>query len=194
MQNENIKPTEAAAVAVSSNSSISEDTSVTGNYTVTCTAADGTIRWQDTFKNLVVNVGKTDLLNKYFAGTSYTAAWYLGLVDGASSPTYNAADTMSSHSGWTENVGYSQSTRPAAAFGSASASGGGAGSAGTGTISTSATAFSINATGTIAGAFLTTSNTKSGTTGTLYSAGSFTTGNRSVLSGDTLNVTYTANC
>ena len=170
MQNENIKPTEAAAVAVSSNSSISEDTSVTGNYTVTCTAADGTIRWQDTFKNLVVNVGKTDLLNKYFAGTSYTAAWYLGLVDGASSPTYNAADTMASHSGWTENVGYSQSTRPAAAFGSASASGGGAGSAGTGTISTSATAFSINATGTIAGAFLTTSNTKSGTTGTLYSA------------------------
>ena len=194
MQNENIKPTEAAAVAVSSNSSISEDTSVTGNYTVTCTAADGTIRWQDTFKNLVVNVGKTDLLNKYFAGTSYTAAWYLGLVDGASSPTYNAADTMSSHSGWTENVGYSQSTRPAAAFGSASASGGGAGSAGTGTISTSATAFTINATGTIAGAFLTTSNTKSGTTGTLYSAGSFTTGNRSVLLGDTLNVTYTANC
>ena len=83
MQNENIKPTESAAVAVSSNSSISEDTSVTGNYTVTCTAADGTIRWQDTFKNLVVNVGKTDLLNKYFAGTSYTAAWYLGLVDGA---------------------------------------------------------------------------------------------------------------
>jgi len=194
MQNENIKPTEAAAVAVSSNSSISEDTSVTGNYTVTCTAADGTIRWQDTFKNLVVNVGKTDLLNKYFAGTSYTAAWYLGLVDGGTSPTYNAADTMASHSGWTENVGYSQSTRPAAAFGSASASGGGAGSAGTGTISTSATAFSINATGTIAGAFLTTSNTKSGTTGTLYSAGSFTTGNRSVLSGDTLNVTYTANC
>ena len=194
MQNENIKPTEAAAVAVSSNSSISEDTSVTGNYTVTCTAADGTIRWQDTFKNLVVNGGKTDLLNKYFAGTSYTAAWYLGLVDGASSPTYNAADTMASHSGWTENVGYSQSTRPAAAFGSASASGGGAGSAGTGTISTSATAFSINATGTIAGAFLTTSNTKSGTTGTLYSAGSFTTGNRSVLLGDTLNVTYTANC
>jgi len=115
-------------------------------------------------------------------------------VDGASSPTYNAADTMSSHSGWTENVGYSQSTRPAAAFGSASASGGGAGSAGTGTISTSATAFTINASGTIAGAFLTTSNTKSGTTGTLYSAGSFTTGNRSVLSGDTLNVTYTANC
>ena len=194
MQTENIKPTEGSAVAVATRNFLLEDANVVGAYTVTCTAADGTIRWEETFKNLVVNVGKTDLLNKYFAVTSYTAAWYLGLVDGASSPTYNAADTMSSHSGWTENVGYSQSTRPAAAFGSASASGGGAGSAGTGTISTSATAFTINATGTIAGAFLTTSNTKSGTTGTLYSAGSFTTGNRSVLSGDTLNVTYTANC
>ena len=156
MQTENIKPFEQTAVSVAVNSALTEDTSVVGHYTVTCIAADGTIRWEETFKNLVVNVGKTDLLNKYFAGSSYTATWYLGLVDGASTPTYNAADTMSSHSGWTENVGYSQSTRPAAAFGAASASGGGAGTAGTGTISTSATAFTINATGTIAGAFLTT--------------------------------------
>ena len=194
MQQENIKPTDGSAVAIATRDFLLEDANVVGAYTVTCIAADGTIRWEETFKNLVVNVGKTDLLNKYFAGSSYTATWYLGLVDGASTPTYNAADTMSSHSGWTENVGYSQSTRPAAAFGAASASGGGAGTAGTGTISTSATAFTINATGTIAGAFLTTVSTKSGTTGTLYSAGSFTTGNRSVLSGDTLNVTYTANC
>ena len=194
MQQENIKPTDGSAVAIATRDFLLEDANVVGAYTVTCIAADGTIRWEETFKNLVVNVGKTDLLNKYFAGSSYTATWYLGLVDGASTPTYNAADTMASHAGWTENVGYSQSTRPAAAFGAASASGGGAGSAGTGTISTSATAFTINATGTIAGAFLTTVSTKSGTTGTLYSAGSFTTGNRSVLSGDTLNVTYTANC
>jgi len=194
MQQENIKPTDGSAVAIATRDFLLEDANVVGAYTVTCIAADGTIRWEETFKNLVVNVGKTDLLNKYFAGSSYTATWYLGLVDGASTPTYNAADTMASHAGWTENVGYSQSTRPAAAFGAASASGGGAGTAGTGTISTSATAFTINATGTIAGAFLTTVSTKSGTTGTLYSAGSFTTGNRSVLSGDTLNVTYTANC
>jgi hypothetical protein len=44
----------------------------------------------------------------------------------------------------------------------------------------------------VAGAFLTTDSTKSGTTGILYSAGSFTGGNRSIASGDTLNVTYTA--
>jgi len=190
---EKINATEQLGASVTQNSNVLEDMKVTGVYTVSCIGADGIVRWEENVPNLVVNVGKTDLLNKYFAGTSYTAAWYLGLVDGGSSPTYNASDTMASHSGWTENTGYSNSTRPAASFGSASASGGGAGSAGTGTISTSATAFNINATGTIAGAFLVTNSTKGGTTGTLYSAGSFAT-NRSVLNGDTLNVTYTANC
>jgi hypothetical protein len=194
MQTENIKPQEQTAVSVAVNSNLTEDTHVVGHYTVTCTDADGNVKWEEAFPNLVVNVGKTNLLSTYFTGSSYTATWYLGLVDGGSSPTYNAADTMASHSGWTENTGYSNSTRPAPTWGSASASGGGAGTAGTGTISTTATAFSINATGTIAGAFLVTNSTKGGTTGTLYSAGSFTTGNRSVLSGDTLNVTYTANC
>lgn len=194
MQGENINLSEASGAAVSKGSSAAETIAMTGSYTVECVGADGQIKWQETIENLVVNVGKIDLLDKYFSGSTYTAAWYLGLVDGGSAPTYNAADTMASHAGWTESVVYSNATRPAPSWGSATASGGGAGSAGTGAKSTTATAFNINATGTVAGAFLTTVNTKSGTTGTLYSAGSFTGGNRTVASGDTLNVTYTANC
>jgi hypothetical protein len=49
----------------------------------------------------------------------------------------------------------------------------------------------MNASATIAGAFVTTDNTKSGTTGTLFSVGNFTVGDRGVVSGDTVNVTYT---
>jgi hypothetical protein len=191
---EKINPVDSQTAVVVGNALMQEDMSVVGHYTVECIGADGQVKWSEAFKNLVNNGGKTDLLNKYFAGTTYTATWYLGLVDGGSAPTYNASDTSSSHSGWTENTGYSNSTRPTAAFGSASASGGGAGSAGTGTISTSATAFNINASGTIAGAFLISNSTKGGSTGTLFSAGSFTGGNRTVANGDTLNVTYTANC
>ena len=188
----NVQDAPSASVTVGKNAS--EDMVITGRFTATCYDSEGNLKWEEHFPNLVVNVGKIDLLNKYFAGSAYTAAWYLGLVNGGTTPTYNAADTMASHSGWTEVTGYSNATRPAASFGSATASGGGAGSAGTGTISTSATAFNINATNTVAGAFLTTSNTIGGTTGTLFSAGSFTSGNRSVLSGDVLNVTWTANC
>ena len=50
--------------------------------------------------------------------------------------------------------------------------------------------FSINGTTTIFGAFLTTSNTKSGTAGTLYGVVDFGS-SRAVISGDTLEITVT---
>lgn len=192
MQGEHIDLGEQSGAAIQKNSSTDETVAMTGSYAVECIGADGQVKWQEEIKNLVVNVGKADLLDKYFSGSTYTAVWYLGLIN--STPTYNAADTMASHAGWTENTGYSNATRPAPSWNAATGTGGGSGSAGTGSKSTTATAFNINATSTLAGAFLTTVNTKGGTTGILYSAGSFTGGNRSVASGDTLNVTYTANC
>jgi hypothetical protein len=140
------------------------------------------IKWRDTIENLVVTVGKNDMLDKYFAGSSYTAAFYVGLVDGASSPTYNAADIMSSHAGWTENQAYSNANRLTAVW-AAAAAGAKALSAALG--------FNINGAATIAGAFMTTVNTKGGTTGILWSGGSFTGGNKTVASGDTLNVSWT---
>lgn len=182
MQSERINGKDAASVAISRHSDMNETIGITGSYELTCFDANGNVKWSEPIKNLVVTVGKNDILDKYFAGSAYTAAWYIGLVDGASSPTYAAGDTMSSHSGWSETVPYSNATRPSVAWNSASS----------GSKVSTATSFTINATATVAGAFMTTSSTKSGTTGTLYSAGSFTGGNRSIASGDTLNVTYTA--
>jgi hypothetical protein len=94
---------------------------------------------------------------------------------------------MASHIGWTENTTYSQSTRPAAVFAAAT-------NANPSVVTNTANkaTYSINGTTTIGGAFLTSDDVKGGTTGTLFSAADFQApGDRSVVNGDTLNVTYT---
>lgn len=90
------------------------------------------------------------------------------------------ADTMASKS-FNETTPYSDATRPAWTRNGAAASGAMSNSS-------SRASFTINATGRVFGAFLASNNTKGGTTGTLYGGGLFSTGSRSVLSGDTLNV------
>jgi len=160
-----------------------------GIFTIQCFDKDGNLKWEDKAHNLVVNVGLQDMNTKYFAGSSYTAAWYLGLITGpGASTTISAGDTLASHGatgagGWTENTDYS-GNRKAVTFGTAT-------TADPSVISNSASPAQFNMTGTvtIAGAFLTSAST--GTSGILFSASDFQSpGDRAVVSGDTLNVTY----
>jgi hypothetical protein len=158
-----------------------------GVFTVKCLDQDGNIKWTAEKHNLVVNVGLKDMNDKYFTGSSYTAAWYLGLYGSASTNNPAASDTMSSHAGWTEVTDYSQSNRPTATFAAATTA-----DPSVITNSASPATFSMNATTTVGGAFLTSNNTKGGTTGILFSASDFQApGDRSVVSGDTILVTYT---
>lgn len=157
-----------------------------GVFKITCHGADGQLKWENEFHNLVVNEGLQDLNNKYFKGSTYTAAWYLGLVTGpGSGTTYSATDTLASKA-WTEFTNYS-GNRKAVTFGTPTL-------ADPSVISNSASpsVFSITGGGgTVAGAFLT--NVATGTSGILFSEGDFTGGDKIVASGDTLNVTYTFN-
>lgn len=171
------------AASVGKASGIDEQANASGFYTVECIGADGQVKWTDRIDNIVTTAGKNDALDKYLAGSAYTAAWYLGLIDLTGYSAVAAGDTSASHAGWTENVGYSQGARPTAAW-AAAAAGSKAFSAAAG--------FTINGNATVKGCFLISNSTKSGTTGILYSAGLFSGGDKIVQSGDTLNVSYTA--
>jgi hypothetical protein len=154
-----------------------------GRYTFECYGADGKLKWADTIENLVTTVGKNDLLDKYIAGTTYTAAWYLGLKGVG---TADIADTAASHITWLEVGGanapaYSQAARPTPTWSAAAA-----GAKATST----AVVFSITSSGTVAGAFLSTVATKDATTGILFSAGDFTGGSKTVANGDSINVSW----
>ena len=188
MFNDKAQANDIVGAQVSAGGGVENRVGAGGVFTFQCFDAQGNLKWEESTHNLVVNVGLKDMNDKYFSGSGYTAAWYLGLVTGpGAGNTYAAADTMASHAGWTEDAGYSQSTRPACSFGAATTA-----DPSVITNSSSVAVFSINATTTVAGAFLTSDNTKSGTSGILFSVSNFTSpGDRSVVSGDTLNVTYT---
>jgi hypothetical protein len=184
---ENSKSSEIVAGTTARKTGFVEDMSAGGVFTVTCLDKDGNEKWVDIAPNLVVNTGLQDMNTKFFTGSAYTAAWYVGLVNGTSaSTTFSGGDTLATHAGWTENTSYG-GNRKAATFGAATL-------ADPSNINnaTSTASFTMNATATIAGAFLT--NVATGSTGLLFSESDFQSpGDRSVVSGDVLLVTYSFN-
>lgn len=187
MSNENSKSSEIVAGNTARKTGFVEGMSAGGVFTVTCVDKDGNEKWVDIAPNLVVNTGLQDMNTKFFTGSAYTAAWYVGLVNGTSATTtFSGGDTLATHAGWTENSSYS-GTRKTATFGSATLS-----NISNINNSASTASFTMNATATIAGAFLT--NVASGATGLLFSAADFQSpGDRSVINGDVLLVTYSFN-
>mgnify|MGYP003338759987 CR=1 FL=1 len=187
MINNKAKSTDKISAEKQSGGAIQNGARGGGIFYFECYDKDGNLKWKDEAHNLVVNVGLQDMNTKYFSGSSYTAAWYIGLYGAGASNTPAATDTLSSHAGWTEITPYSNATRPACTFGTPTTA-----NPSVATNSASPAAFNINATATVGGAFLISNSTKGGTTGTLFSAADFQSpGDRSVVNGDTLTVTYT---
>lgn len=181
------KSSDLATASVVSGSGAAGQAKAGGVFTVQCRDAEGNLKWETSQPNLVVNQGLQDMNTKYFTGSSYTALWYIGIYGAAASNNPVAGDTAALHAGWTEVTAYSQATRPAATFGTATTA-----DPSVITNSASPAAFSMNGTTTVGGAFLISNNTKGGFTGILFSAADFASpGDRSVVSGDTLSVTYT---
>lgn len=148
-------------------------------YKVECFDKNGEKKWEDGFENLVVTTGRNQYLDATLKTGATSPVWYVGLKDAVAAV---AGDTMSSHAGWAELVPYSNAVRPTFTPGTIAS----------GSVDNSASkaVFTVNATSTVGGAFLANNSTKSGTTGILLGAGEFGAA-RSVINGDTLNVTVT---
>lgn len=174
----------------SSRPALDEQELLHGHFHAQCRDANGDLLWDDEFDNTVVTIGKNLILDTALAGSAYTVVGpFMGLISSVSFTGILAADTMSAHSGWTEagatNAPTYTSPRPTCAWSAASG----------GTKSLSASlSFAITGTGTIKGAFIVFGSgavsTLDSTAGTLLSAGLFTGGDQSVVSTNTVNVSY----
>jgi len=184
-----------ATITLNASAAANETVGIEGVYHVECRDAAGNLKWEESFPNLVNAVGKELMLDTLLKGSSYSVVGpYLGLISG-SSPTFAASDTMLSHAGWTEFTNYTvggSAVRGTAVFASATSTG----TTPSNVTTSAATAIVYTITGgggTVGGCFLVTgsgaSSTQSSTTGTLYSAGAFTTA-KITTAGDTVSVTY----
>jgi len=133
------------------------------------------------FPNGITDEGLNHILDTQFGGTTAVSPWYVGLINDSGFSALAAADVMNSHAGWAETDAYTEGNRVEWTEGTAAAR----------SITNAATMdFSINATVTINGIFVTSDNTKLGTTGVLWATASFSSA-VSATNGDTLKVTYT---
>ena len=186
-----------ATIALHAGAQQNETVGVEGWYKVTCHDKDGNLKWEESFPNLVNEVGKELMFDTLLrTTTTYTTVGpYLGLISGASPTFGTGTDTMTSHGGWTEFVNYTVGGSPVrgtAVFSAPTSTGS------TPTNVTTCTAAAITYTitgagGTVGGCFLVTgsgaSSTQSNTGGVLYSAGAFAVA-KITTAGDTVAVTY----
>jgi hypothetical protein len=184
---EKTKATDVVSSGLTCNTKAGEAAQATGVFEIKCHDKDGNLKWSAESKNLVVNVGLQYMAGSALTSVSQITTWYLGLYGAGASNTPAAGDTMASHAGWTEVTAYSNANRVTATLVTATTA-----NPSVVTNSASPAVFNINGTTTVGGAFLTSENTKGGTTGTLFSAADFgSPGDRSVVNSDTLSVTYT---
>jgi len=148
-------------------------------YKIVCRKANGQTRWTECVKNLTTDEGLEEILDKFWRGSTYTAAHYIGLA--GSTPVFTASDTMVLHPGWGEVTLYNDVNRPGLNLGpvnglSVSNDGNRA-------------VFEVVSGGTAGGAFVTTGAVKGTTTGILIGGAAFIGGDRVVAAGDQIEIT-----
>jgi hypothetical protein len=185
-----------ASIVLNAGAQANETVGIEGIYKVECRDKDGNLKWEESFPNLVVAVGKQLLLDTLLKGVSYSVVGpFLGLTSASLTPA--ATDTMATIVPSSEFINYTvggSAVRGTAVFASATSTG----TTPTNVTTSTATAITYTITGaggTVYGCFLVTgtgaSSAQGNTGGTLYSVGNFATA-KITTAGDTVSVTYSA--
>jgi hypothetical protein len=201
MHNEVTGSGDFSSAALIKSADFNEKIGMEGHYVAKCYDKDGNLKWEDIIENQVVQVGKILMLDTLISGSAYTVTGpYMGLLNGTL--TFSPTDTMGTKA-WTECGGGTApaytGNRPVPTFSSATGNNNTTPGSNVATKSTvgaspAFVAFTFTSGGTVAGCFIVLGSgalsTKDNTAGTLYSAGAFTGGSKTVASTDVLNVTY----
>ena len=183
MSTDKLRTVDSMAAATKYNTTPADAMAINGYYHAVCYDPNGNVKWEEPIHNLVTTAGQNATLNTILGAVS-AGAVVMGLKG---TGTAIAADTQASHASWLEvglaNAPTYSGNRPTPSFSAASA-----GSKAT----SSAVSFSMTGTGTVAGCFINIGGDSAidNTTGTLFSAGDFSS-SKAVVSGDSIAVTYT---
>lgn len=155
---------------------------VRGEFGIRCLNPDGTVAWARRFPNGATLEGLTHILATEFGGGAQITTWYIAPINNADFEELSEDDTAASHAGWTEFADYSQATRQEWVEGTP---------AGGILASQTVASFTITAPGTLRGAFLASSSTKSGTAGVLWATGELAGEPEAVSIGQVVQIRYT---
>ncbi len=139
----------------------------------------GDLIWTADNHNIIVNQGLQDNIDVYLLNATQSSTWYVVAASG--SPTFAAADTPASHSGWTENQDYDEAVRQTWT---------GVRTGQTVTNSASPAVINITTGSTFGGAALFNNSTKGGTTGTMFSGVVASEGNQVLGASGSLSMVY----
>ena len=183
MSTDKLHAVDSMAAATKYNTTPEDAMVIKGYYHAVCYDADGNVKWEEPIQNLVTTAGQNKTLDTIL-GNSAAGAVVMGLKGVG---TAVVGDTQASHAGWLEvglaNAPTYSGNRPTPSFNAAAAAS---------KATSSAVPFAMTSTGTVAGCFINIggSATKDSTTGTLFSAGDFSS-SKAVVNGDSIAVTYT---
>lgn len=147
-----------------------------GTFEIECYDSNHQLRWKTTTKNGVTTAALNNLLDVYFGASDQTTSWKMGLIK--SGAVLSSSDTMASHPGWVEFVGYT-GVRPTWSPGAAIANS---------VVNSTPVQFEFASAGNISGIFLSSDQVRGGTDGVLWATA--TIDMQSVRDRDILLVTY----